>query len=264
MKPPPRILVVRVLVVDDNPVNREVARGILEYLGHPFDVASGWRDALDLLNRASYSLILMDCEMPEMDGYQLTRLIRETGVLEPRVPIVAMTAHSSSESRAKCLSAGMDDYLAKPIQAAALKSLIGRWLGNALGNAQETAQPAAASSTVSPASASFDVDDLIDRLMGNENLARRAAARFLEETPRQLLALSAALGAQDAESAHRHAHSIKGAAANVSAAPVRDLAAELEQLGHEARLDDAARLLPTLSSAFDALRPAIERFSAKR
>jgi CheY-like chemotaxis protein len=232
----------RILVVEADPTDREAA-AVLERLGHSFDVASGWRGALELLSDVPYALVLMDCRMPEIDGFELTRIIRdpEANVAGHCIPVVAMLAHVTGGDRERCLAAGMNDYVAKPIRPEVLEQTIQRWAAAAAG---------------------FDGNDLIERLMGSENLARRVASRFLEDMPRQLIALSQALTGADAESARRLAHSIKGAAANVSVEPVRGLAERLEELGKEGRLADAAELLPELVSTFDGLIPAMRRFCA--
>jgi two-component system sensor histidine kinase/response regulator len=233
-----------ILVVESDPVQQESVAGILTRLEHSFDIASGWRRSLDLLNRGPYDLILMSCRLPEMDGYQLTRLIRELHPGKQRIPIVAMTLNAPEE-REKCLIAGMDEVVAKPTLPARLEAAIAETIGRFA------------------APTGFDEVDLIERMMGNENLARRVAGRFLEDMPRQLMALSQALGAADAESARRIAHSIKGAAANISVTHVHDLAGRLEDLGSEGRLDDASQLLPQLTSTFDSVIPVMRRFCGK-
>ena len=108
----------RLLVVEDNPVNQAVARGILKALGYAIDVANNGREAINSLKKRDYNLVFMDLQMPEMDGFEATRHIRnpETGVLNSAVPIVAMTAHARESDRQSCLAAGMDDYLAKPFR----------------------------------------------------------------------------------------------------------------------------------------------------
>jgi CheY-like chemotaxis protein len=120
----------RVLVVEDNPINRMVALGILEKLGYQADVAADGRLALQALAEEDYDLVLMDCQLPNLDGYEATRLIRgpHSQVRDHRVPVIAMTAHAMTGDWAKCLASGMNDYLAKPFKAAALKALLEKWL----------------------------------------------------------------------------------------------------------------------------------------
>jgi signal transduction histidine kinase/CheY-like chemotaxis protein len=127
---PPQRAGCRLLVVEDNPVNQMVALNILKKLGYEADVAADGRLALHALAEADYDLVLMDCQMPNLDGYEATRLIRrpDSQVRNHEVPIIAMTAHAMSGDGAKCLASGMDDYLAKPFKQAALKGLLEKWL----------------------------------------------------------------------------------------------------------------------------------------
>ncbi len=120
----------RVLVVEDNAVNRDVARGLLEGLGCQVDVAADGQEALEAWEQAAYDVVLMDCQMPGMDGFEATRRIRFA--VRPsgrRVPIVALTADALNGSRERCLASGMDDYLTKPVSFALLRDAVERWTG---------------------------------------------------------------------------------------------------------------------------------------
>ena len=117
-----------ILVVEDNLINQKVARGLLRRLGHRAEVAQSGRDALTLLERQQFDLIIMDCQMPELDGFETTRRIRSNEDTATRVPIVAMTAFSLESDRQRCLDAGMDDYLSKPVRLSALRDMLQRYL----------------------------------------------------------------------------------------------------------------------------------------
>jgi CheY-like chemotaxis protein len=119
---------VRVLLAEDNPVNQKVALIMLQKLGISVDVAATGVEALDALIGVSYDLVLMDCQMPEMDGYEATRRIRERERGKRRIPVVAMTANAMVGDREKCLEAGMDDHLPKPVRKEALLLALARWL----------------------------------------------------------------------------------------------------------------------------------------
>lgn len=247
----------RLLLVEDNPVNQEVALGILEILGYRAEVASDAPEALQLLASKRFDAILMDCQLPGMDGYQLTGEIRnpQTNVLDHDVPIIAVTAHAMAGSREKCFEAGMTGFVTKPLRPAALESELDRLLMDRTGTAaQETAgEP-------EPVLACFDREGLLDRLMGNEIMARRIAARFLSDIPQQLAALSNALHSADEKAARLAAHSIKGAAANIGGEELREIAWRMEQCGASGNLNAAAELLPSLSDRFAALKPQLQEF----
>jgi CheY-like chemotaxis protein len=117
----------RILLVEDNPVNQRVATRMLERMGHRVDLAANGRQALGALARKSYDLVFTDIQMPEMDGYELAAAVRGGEAPGVRLPIVAMTAHALKEDRARCLAAGMDDYISKPVRAEDLAAAIARW-----------------------------------------------------------------------------------------------------------------------------------------
>jgi CheY-like chemotaxis protein len=131
----------RLLLVEDNFVNQRVAIYMLTKLGHRVDVAMHGREAIDMLSKAHYGLVLMDCQMPEMDGFEATRMIRDptSSVLDHGVPVVAMTANAFPEDRARALACGMNDFLAKPVDRAVLAAALAKWLKPA-----EAREPSAA------------------------------------------------------------------------------------------------------------------------
>ncbi|MGL4209584.1 MAG: response regulator, partial [Candidatus Adiutrix sp.] len=128
MGPQPRQM--RLLLVEDSLVNQVVAMGFLKRLGYPCELAQNGLEAISCLSRTNYDLVFMDCQMPEMDGYEATTFIRsgKSGALNTLVPIVAMTAHAMSGDREKCLSVGMDDYISKPINPKKLQEILDKWL----------------------------------------------------------------------------------------------------------------------------------------
>ncbi|MBS1825938.1 MAG: response regulator [Acidobacteria bacterium] len=249
----------RLLLVEDSPVNQEVAIGILDILGFRADVAADAPSALRLLAEKPYDMILMDCQLPGMDGYQLTGHIRSasSNVLDHGVPIIAVTAHAMAGSREKCIEAGMNGFVTKPLRPAALESEIERLsTGRPLPPAPEPATLA------DPKPPAFDSEGLLDRLMGNEVLARRVVSRFLSDVPQQLAALSAALDQADPQAARLAAHTIKGAAANVGGEDMRELASRMEQSNASGDLTAALGMLPSLEHRFEHLKPELERFLA--
>jgi CheY-like chemotaxis protein len=249
--------------VEDNAVNREVAMGMLENLGYRADVVPDGASALRALRETAYSLVLTDCQLPEMDGYELSRLIRNpsTNVLNPSIPIIAVTAHSLSGDREECRAAGMDDYLTKPLLPEQLDQAVTRWIG-CEGSAAPDVNPLPAQPGLeeSESQSQFDEAGLIDRLMGNAALAKRVATEFVNGMPQQLAALADAIGASNAEAIMFAAHSIKGSAANVGSVAICESASRLEKFGKSGSLVAAGRVLPELIENFESLKPVIERF----
>jgi len=262
----------RLLVVEDNETNQDVAIGMLQQLGYcTVTVAGDGRQALEALERADFDLILMDCQLPELDGYEASRLIRRpaTPVRNHEVPIVAMTAHALAGDRQKCLAAGMNDYLTKPIRMDVLEHMLEKWLAGAeQPGAAERATPTEPPQQLPPAPkprpavspAAFDEPDLLQRLMGNSDLARRVVSRFLTSVPQQLAALSEALEQADGKNVRLAAHSIQGAAANAGGAQLRETARQVEQLGNSGDFVAVRRLMPQLATAMEQFRAATERF----
>jgi len=254
----------RLLLVEDNSVNQEVAMAMLKHFGYSADVANNGKEALAALEAKDYDLVLMDCQMPELDGYEATRLIRDphTRVRNRKIPVIAMTAHAMRGDREKCLSAGMDDFVPKPIQTAALEEILDRWTAKRPIPKQESRpahRPVEESKEAISSSSAFDYDGLLERLMGNEVLAKRVLTRFVEDTPQQLAALANAIQNADSKAAHLHAHSIKGAAANIGGVSMAATAKKLEDLGNSGDLSNAQTVYSELSSSFEHLRPLLEK-----
>ena len=255
----------RLLVVEDNLVNQEVAIGVLENLGYRADLVPDGESALRALCARDYDLVLMDCRMPGIDGYEATRRIRQSAepVRNPGIPVVAMTAHAMAGDREKCLAAGMNDYLTKPIQPAALEAALETWLS---GNGRPAAEIApragmteGAATPRTPAPC-FDHDGLLDRLMGNAELALKVIAVFLETMPGQLAALSQAVDGGNLAAARLSAHSIKGAAANTGGAALSETAREAEECAGRGDLSHLIALMPEMKARFDGMAAELERF----
>ncbi len=247
----------KLLLVEDNPVNQEVALGILENLGYVADLADDGRSALELFGQNRYLAVLTDCSMPEMDGYELTRRIRarETGGAA-RIPIIAMTAHALSGDREKCLAAGMDDYVSKPVNPRILQAKLELFLR------VDGASPDAAGQKpeAEPGPAAFQREELIDRVMGDEDLARRVAGCFVRDMKMQLAALASAIDGADHQKTHALAHSIKDAAASISGSRVAKAASAIEAASGEGDLSNAREDFSQLSLEFEKVGTEIARF----
>ena len=231
------------LVAEDNPVNMMVMQGVLAKLGYQnIDRATDGQDALDAAMSGTHDLILMDCQMPKMDGYEVTQRLRSGGV---RTPIIAMTAHVGAGDREKCLAAGMDDYLSKPLMIDKLALMLKQWLSCAV-------DPVAA--RIDPATV-FKYPDFLKLMMGDEELAATLVRMFVDNTPGDIDRLKAAIASGDGAQVRSAAHFIKGAAANLCALGINAVALEIEQAGLHGDLARAAELVAKLESCWqDFLR----------
>ena len=244
----------RILLAEDNVVNQRVAVGLLAQRGHAVSVADNGRKALEALDAQTFDLVLMDLQMPEMGGLEATAAIRErertTG---GHLRIVAMTAHAMAGDRERCLAAGMDGYISKPIDPQMLFTTVEEQTA--------TSQPERAAPSADAAAgdrAPIDRPALLDRLGGDEGLLTEVSRVFLEDCPERLAAIRSAIEARDANRVRTSAHALKGAAANLSARGLFEAASTLERLGAESRLDAAeaaSRLVAAeASNVMDALR----------
>jgi CheY-like chemotaxis protein/HPt (histidine-containing phosphotransfer) domain-containing protein/ABC-type phosphate/phosphonate transport system substrate-binding protein len=223
----------KILLAEDNPTNQRVALGLLRNPGLFADAADNGRAALAALERQDYDLVLMDIQMPGMDGLAATQAIREpqNRMRNPAVPIIAMTAHAMSGDRERCLAAGMNDYLTKPVSGQALARVLRRWLPAA----PETRGAEPSQKHVSQNSPEiFDPADLLDRLMDDRELAGSVLHWFLDDAPKCLGRLREALCQRDIETLGRRAHSLNGLAANAGAPRLQNRAEELEAAAEEA------------------------------
>ena len=242
-----------VLLAEDNEINQEVAAEVLSMLGYQYRWVRNGREAVEAWSQDPVDMILMDCQMPEMDGYDAARAIRIEEEHRParrRVPIVALTAHATKGDRERCLAAGMDDYLSKPLDPQALGAKLARWI-------PQTA-PALLVHGRRPVGV-LNYPDLLQRCRGRVDLAARLVGKLVEQAGEDARGISQAIHQQNAGALAASAHRLKGASANVSAANLRLLAAELESLGRNNNLPAAASLLPKLETELARLKTANER-----
>ncbi len=250
----------RVLIVEDNVINQEVALSILGTLGVHGDAVPGGAEAIEALGKRPYDIIFMDCEMPQMNGFQTTAVIRAEEAAKGRrpVPIIAVTAHAVHGYRERCQEAGMDDYLAKPILPNEISEMLNRWLGTAPGKRRENLpatwkDPAGGASGVP-----FD-HRILRSLVGEDtNWGKRIAQRFLADVPAQVAALRAAAIAGDMNEVRLQAHRIKGMAATAGATGLTRLSSELEEVAAAASdLPRIRELLFHVDSLVEAARTGL-------
>jgi PAS domain S-box-containing protein len=242
----------RILVAEDNATNREVALAQLRKLGYKTDAVTNGAEAVEAIRQGGYHLVLMDCAMPVMDGFEATRRVR---ALNPALPIIALTADAMSGDRERCLSQGMNDYLAKPVDLEQLAETLRKWLPRSRACDEAFSEPPAEK----PLDAVFDPQPLLRRLMGDRQLAGIIVKGFLNDVPYQLNNLRKRLAESDGPGVRLQAHALKGAAATVSAASLRAAALEMERSAAAGRLDDCGRLLPRAMEEFERLSNALER-----
>jgi signal transduction histidine kinase/CheY-like chemotaxis protein len=247
----------RILLVEDNITNQKVALNILKRFGYNADAASNGKEAVKALKMIPYDIVLMDCQMPVMDGYEATGEIRnpESKVLDHKVPVIALTAHAMKGDREKCLEAGMDDYLCKPINPQELFDILKKWIVKQDSSLQEETTV----SDIKPVQDIFDKASLLDRLMGDEELANEILGGFLEDVPRKFAALKEALDKRDAPSVLREAHTLKGASADVGGKALLETAFEIERAGEAGDLETVKACMPELEAQFERLKEAMNR-----
>ena len=252
-----------ILVVEDNATNQMVAVGLLEALGYSADVAANGLEALAALDRAEYAAVLMDCQMPEMDGYTATRHIRRRPG-GSRIPVIAMTAGAIAGDRDRCIDAGMDDYVTKPVKPAELEATLGRWAGPR-GGARDAGAARREAEDGPAAGVAVDADrlELLRRVgPGDGSLLVGLIDTFVTQAPSNLADLVAAVSTGDAAALHRAAHRLKGSAANMGVVGVAAICAELEDLARAGRLARAPALVRDLEAEWDRAVRHLSGFTA--
>ncbi len=267
----PQALGGNILLAEDNPVNREVATGMLELLGYQVDIAEDGSQALDMSLAGRYDLILMDCQMPVMDGFTATANIRnrERRTNAPRIPIVALTANAMAGDRERCLEAGMDDYLTKPFSQGQLQNILSRWHSQARVSSSDRGQGPASSMATTVSSAptvqaepneptgvvDFAAWEPIRMLKrpGHPDPLEKMLARYLEDSRKMVDQLRQAIASNDPAALHAIAHRLKSSSATLGALTVAAHCKELEALGRDRRIEGAPDRFRQLERDFDAV-----------
>jgi two-component system, sensor histidine kinase and response regulator len=232
----------KVLLAEDNKVNQMLAVALLKKRGYDVTVADNGREAVDLVRRSEFDVVLMDVQMPQVDGFEATRMIREMEAeSRTRLPIIAVTAHAMEGDRERCLAAGMDDYVSKPIDPERLEAAISRWSGEL---------------------PDFELSRALDLAEGNESTLETIVKLFLEQTPDRLEAIHRALDVGDVRSLEQNAQTMEGTAVSLALPRVRSLAHRIAVLSRRGDLAHAAELVVELDEAVGqgttAVKEAIE------
>jgi signal transduction histidine kinase/CheY-like chemotaxis protein/HPt (histidine-containing phosphotransfer) domain-containing protein len=273
----------RLLLVEDNPVNLAVGEKLLSVLGYTCDIATNGQVALEKMATGRYDLVLMDCQMPVLDGYAATREWRDREVLQQaplRLPIVAMTANAMAGDRQRCLDAGMDDYLSKPVSREQLETCLQRWLpGRASFRARDIPDlqpeisptpaqvtPLSSARTATPATTAFPVLDyaMLDELQeiaGDETA--RIVGLFLEDAPRLIAKLESAAIGPDLDAMRDAAHTLKSSSANVGAMALSTAAKRVELGARAHKLDRPAVAVALVIAEYARARMALQGYVMK-
>jgi len=248
----------RLLLVEDNPINQEVARYRIEKLGHSVDVANNGIEALALLEHNEYGLVLMDCQMPKMDGFETTARIRRRADDKARVPIIAVTASVADGEMEKCLQAGMDDYLRKPFRKEELAAKIQTWLS---GTARATDNHNVPGGDAFPDHTSELAQGLrqLEDDYGKE-MALKIVEMFLPDAEARMKRIARAVERQDFKELEEASHGLKSGAANVGAKQMAQLCAELERCGESRSMADAQQILSDLRESWAMVRTEIATY----
>jgi two-component system sensor histidine kinase/response regulator len=243
----------RILVAEDNPINRKLLHSMLKSLEFDVDTVDEGPSVLTALEKASYDLILMDCQMPGMDGDDVTRVIRESGQGDAGQPvIVAITADVSVNNKERCLRVGMDDFLAKPVRLDMLKSGLRRW--SLMAKSRRRQQPE------SPESIARNGDDLVGQVrdragMADGNALDELIDLFLTDTSSRLEVLQDALGKSDLETIRRECHALKGACLEMGVTSLGSCCDALGKASRDQRVDDLPVQLDRLAAEFERVKP---------
>jgi CheY-like chemotaxis protein/HPt (histidine-containing phosphotransfer) domain-containing protein len=243
-----RRIPLRVLLADDNPINQKVGLSVLQKLGYRADLAGNGLEVLRALEQRPYDLLLLDVQMPEMDGLEAARRICERWTRDKRPCIVAMTGNALMGDREKCLAAGMDDYITKPVRIGELQSILERW-GPSRFRATDTA--------FLPRAAVPAVENLLDQTIraelremsdAKENILRELVDLFLQSAPQTIAQINQFIN--DPPQLAFHAHAMKSMSLNLGAKRMVELSQKLEELGRSGNVDDASELLRELEVAY--------------
>jgi two-component system sensor histidine kinase/response regulator len=270
---------IRILIAEDNVLNQRVARRMLEKRGFASDVVGTGRQAVEAVARGDYDVVLMDCQLPEMDGFAAAREIRLLCGRAGRIPIIAMTANALQGDRERCLAAGMSDYLAKPVVPADLDVVLKHWVAVALEerNASDAPHPAAPANAVdgtAPALAPregntvppgggdeneeiLDVTELLDRIDGDTQLLSDLIALFVDDYPRWLAEIRAAIAERNHVSLYRTAHTVKGSVGNFAGKFAFEAARRLEALSERDDLAGTDEACAALEAELGRLKDAL-------
>jgi len=250
-----------ILLVEDNLINQQVALGILQIQGYSVTVVNNGREALDAHQNSTFDLVLMDCHMPEMDGFEATREIRERerAAGSKRLPIIALTANAMAQDREACLDAGMDDHLSKPFSMLTLQEMLDRWMPHQTSKQTQAAELAAAATAKAAEVLDRQVLDQLSKVRtnGKPELLARVINLYLQESPKLVQKLKQAARAGNGPEMASCAHSLKSSSANVGAKVLSRYCEEIETSARRADTDEARKILGKIETEHNCVLSAL-------
>ncbi len=258
-----------ILLVEDNVVNQVVAVEMLKLMGCQVELAENGREALKAYSNKEFDLVLMDCQMPEMDGYEATKLIRnqeQANGTEPHLPIIALTANTMEGDREQCLAAGMDDFLSKPFGQEQLREVLQRWLSNRSQRFAESDPVEAALQAGDSASSDLLDEAALSNIRalqrpGKPDILQKIVDHYLNTAPQLLQQVREAIEQRDAAALRMAAHTLKSSSANLGARTLAAHCQELETMAEEEALESAAQLLSEIESGYVPVAAELQRIA---
>ena len=247
----------KILVAEDEPVNRVLMSKMLKHLGYQADYVGNGAEALSASNQKDYEIILMDIQMPEMDGFSATREILKSRPKETKPVIIAVTALAKDGIRDQCAQAGMSDYLRKPVDAEMLRQVLDKW--------KQPASSATGSSEMTDTNPDKALHERLDVLQHetDPSFVKELLDMFLASTPSQLEKIRQAIERSDGKVLHAGAHGLKGGSSNIGAARLASLCQKLENAGETGQFEDVNRLFDELNREFESLRNELRKYAAQ-
>jgi len=242
---------IHILLVEDSHINRKLAKTIIEKLGYKVDDAPNGQEAIQMMSKKSYDVVLMDVQMPKMNGIDATKIIRDpsSNVKRHDVPIIAMTAHVMESDKARCIESGMNDFISKPFHPDGLVQIIEKHCGIKM----DTPEPAIRNDDATR-SQLFDKQAFLNRIDGDTTLYQKLVEMFLREIPEHLTQIQTAIQNKDASKIEFHAHTIKGSANNLKALDLKTISSDVEMAARENNIEKVAELFDSLKHGFEKVR----------
>ena len=256
-----------ILLVEDNHVNQMVGSKVLQKLGYSFAIANNGVEAVDAFRTGpgTYDAVLMDCQMPEMDGYQATVAIRDLEGTARHTPIIAMTAAAMEGDREACMAAGMDDFISKPVRLEAVAEVLARWISRSEPDEDPGTGATTDAGDGAPGNDPLDrsqIDLLLDLDDGEGRALSEIAEEYIAHSKQVWVELRRTLSAGDVAALERSAHTLKGASANVGASTLAQLCGALESHARMEQLDEVSGLIDECDAEFARVQDALEVLTA--